>query len=149
MKHVERHHSLYSPAQLFDLVADVEQYPNFLPWIIAARVTRRENRTIWTDLTVGTGLFSKRFTTVALLNRPHRIEVNSYDQMFECFDQIWTFEPTAGGGTNVGYRVDLNLKSHILQTLMGALLADRAKTMMKAYMRRAQRLYGTFAAISR
>jgi coenzyme Q-binding protein COQ10 len=145
MKHIEQHHSRYAPAQLFDLVADVERYPDFLPWVIAARVTRRENRMIWTELTMGTGFMSKRFTTVALLDRPHRIEVNSYDRIFECFDQIWTFESTAEGGTIVEYRVDLNIKSHILQALIGAIFTERAKTMMKAYMRRAQRLYGTTA----
>jgi coenzyme Q-binding protein COQ10 len=142
MKHIEQHRSRYAPQQLFDLVADVERYPEFLPWVIAARIIRRENRTIWTDLTMGTIFLRKRFTTVALLDRPNRIEVNSYDPIFECYDQIWTFEPAATGGTTLAHRVDLNLKSHILQALIGASFAQHAKAMMKAYMRQADRLYG-------
>jgi coenzyme Q-binding protein COQ10 len=143
MRHIEQHHSLHAPPQLFDLVADVERYPDFLPWVISARVTRRENRTIWTDLTMGIRLFSKQFATVALLDRPHRIEVTSRDPMFECFDQIWTFESATTGGTTVEYRVHLQFKSQILQTLIGASFAERAKIMVKAFIRRAQRLYGT------
>ena len=97
MRHIEQHHSLYAPQQLFEIVADVERYPDFLPWIIAARVTRRENLTIRTNLTMGLKFFNKQFTTIALLDRPHRIEVDSYDPMFDCFDQIWTFEPVTTG----------------------------------------------------
>jgi coenzyme Q-binding protein COQ10 len=142
MKHIERHHSRHTPAQIFDLVVDVEQYPNFVPWVIAARVSRRQDRTMWTDLIMGTSLLRKQITTVASLDRPHRVEVNSYDPMFERFEQIWTFEPAAEGGTNVEYRVDVRFKSHILQALIGASFAERAGAMVKAYMRRAQRLYG-------
>ena len=143
MRHIEQHHSLYAPQQLFEIVADVERYPDFLPWIIAARVTRRENLTIRTNLTMGLKLFNKQFTTIALLDRPHRIEVNSYDPMFDCFDQIWTFEPVTTGGTRIEYRVHLQFKSHILQTLVGASFAERGRIMVKAFIRRAERLYGT------
>ena len=67
----------YTPAQLFDLVADVERYPEFMPWTITTRVRRRTNRVIWTDLTIGTGIIRKRFSTVATLDRPHRIAITS------------------------------------------------------------------------
>ena len=139
---VERHHSRHMPAQLFDLVVDVEQYPNFVPWVISAKVIRRQDKTMWTDLIMGIGFIRKQFTTVATLDRPHRTVINSYDPIFERFEQIWTFEPAAEGGTNVEYRVDLRIRSHILRALIGESFAERAKTMVKAYMRRAQRLYG-------
>ena len=98
MKHIERYHSRYAPAQLFDLVVDVDQYPSFLPWVITARVTARRDRMMWVAMTMGTSLLHKHFTTKAFLDRPHRVEINSYDPMFECFDQVWTFNPAAEGG---------------------------------------------------
>ncbi len=61
---------------------------------------------MWTNMTMGTGFIHKQFTTVASLDRPHRMEINSYDPIFERFEQIWTFEPAAEGGTNVEYRVE-------------------------------------------
>jgi coenzyme Q-binding protein COQ10 len=142
MKHLERHHSSYAPAQLFDLVADVERYPEFLPCVISARIFRRRDMTLWTNLTIGTSLLNKRFTTIALLERPHRIEITSRDPMFESFEQTWTFEPADQGGTDVTYDVDIKFKSRMLHALLGVTFTAQADVMVKAYMRRARRLYG-------
>jgi coenzyme Q-binding protein COQ10 len=141
MKHIERHHSKHKPGQIFDLVADVERYPEFLPWVLSARVVRRKDKTIWTDLTMGTTLLHKHFTTVAQLDRPHRIEISSHDPLFERFEMAWTFERDGDGGTDIEYQVDFRFKSHILQALIGASFAERTRTMVKAYVREAQRLY--------
>jgi coenzyme Q-binding protein COQ10 len=142
MKHIERHHSEYAPAQLFDLVANVERYPEFVPWVLSAKVFRHKDKTVWTTLTMGTSLLNKRFTTIAVLDRPGRIEVSSHDPIFERFDQLWTFEPTDKGGTDIEYHVDLKFGSPIFQALVGASFAERARSMVKGYVREAQRLYG-------
>jgi coenzyme Q-binding protein COQ10 len=141
MKHVERHHSKHKPGQIFDLVADVERYPEFLPWVLSARVYRRKSKTLWTELIMGTSLLHKRFTTVARLDRPHRIEISSHDPMFECFEQVWTFEADGEGGTDIEYQVDFRFKSHVLQALIGGSFAERSGRMVKAYVREARRLY--------
>src|SRR3974390_1746732 len=104
---IERRHLPYTPAQLFDLAADVARYPEFAPGISGARVYRRAEDKIWTEMLVGTGLLRKRFSTVAALERPHRIVVSSYDPIFERFGQQWAFAPAPQGGTDVEYRVDL------------------------------------------
>ncbi len=143
MKYVERIHSKHTPAQLFDLVADVEQYPNFVPWVISARVAGRKDSTMWTDMTMGTGFLRKQFTTVASLDRPRRMEIRSQDPIFEKFEQIWTFDPAAGGGTDVECQVELSVRSPILKVVVGVSVGESTKAMVKAYMRRAQRLYGT------
>jgi coenzyme Q-binding protein COQ10 len=137
-----RAHLLYTPEQVFDLVVDVEQYPKFLPWFISAKVSRRSEQTIWVDLTMGTRLFHKRFTTVAQLERPRRIFIDSRDPLFEHFEQNWTFEPAVSGGTDAEYRVDFKLRSRLLQILIESSLAERTVEMVAAYKRRAQELYG-------
>ena len=133
----------YSPEQVFDLVADVEQYPKFLPWVIAAKVFRRQDRTLWVDLTMGTRLLHKRFTTVAQLERPHRLSIDSPDPLFERFKQNWTFNPASGGGADVEYRVDFKFSSRLLQILIEASFAERTVEMVAAYKRRARELYGS------
>ena len=130
MKHIERHHSRYTPAQLFDLVADVERYPDFVPWVVAARSRPQGQHP------PGRNDHGKAFFTsvpATALDRPHRVNVNSHDPAFERFEHIWTFEPAAEGGTNVEYRV-ISLRSHILQALIGVSFAERSKTMVQAYM---------------
>jgi coenzyme Q-binding protein COQ10 len=143
MKHIERHHSRYTPAQLFDLVADIERYPDFLPWMIAARITGRKDQTMFVELTMGTFFLRKQFSTTALLQRPHRMQINSKDPMFERFEHIWTFDPAAAGGTDVEYRVDFEFRSRILQALAETSFAERTKTIMTAYMRWAEHNYGS------
>ena len=143
MKHIERHYSTQSPAQLFDLVADVERYPDFLPLVVSAKVFRKKENVVWTDLTMGTSLLQKQFTTIARLDRPRRIVVSSHDPAFERFEQVWTFSPSPKGGTDVEYQVELLLRSRVLQILIAAPFANQANTMVKAYIREARRLYGS------
>ena len=132
----------YTPDQLFDLVANVERYSEFVPWMIATRVRRRTDQAIWTDLTVGTGFLRKQFSTVARLDRPHRIAISSHDPMFARFEQRWTFDPLAESGTDIQYHVEFRFKSFLLQALMDVAFADRASAIVTAYIRRARRLYG-------
>ena len=138
----ERVHLKYTAAQLFDLVADVERYPEFLPWVIAARIYRRHEQTLWVDMTIAKGFIRKRFSTIALLDRPHRITINSHDPLFERFEQKWIFQSAVNGGTNIEYQVDFKFRSGLLQRLIGPSFSDRAAVMVKAFSLRARRLYG-------
>jgi coenzyme Q-binding protein COQ10 len=138
----QRQYLQYAAPQLFDLVADVERYPEFMPWVVGARVRHRRDPAIIVDMTIGLGPLRKRFSTVAVLRRPHRIDIHSDDALFARYEQCWTFEQTAAGGTNVECHVDVELRSRVLQTLMGASFDDRAVATMAAYTRRAHRLYG-------
>ena len=142
MSHIERVHLKYKPAQVFDLVADVERYPDFLPWVIEARIFRRHDQTVWVDQTMGTRLIRRSFVTVAKLDRPHSIEIGSHDPMFERFEQKWTFLAAHDGGTDLEYRVDFRFRSRLLQTLIGGSFVDRAREMTEAFRHRARRLYG-------
>ena len=140
--HVERLHLKYTATQLFDLVADVERYPEFLPWVIAARIRRREDRTVWVDMTIGTHFLNRELSTVALLERPHRIDISSHDPLLDRFEQTWNFESAAEGGTNLEYHVDFGLPSGPLQALIGTSFMDRAAMMVEAFRHRARLLYG-------
>jgi coenzyme Q-binding protein COQ10 len=139
--YAERQHLPYAAPQLFDLVANVERYPEFMPWVTEALIRHRRDRTIAVEMTVGVGPLRKRFSTIATLDPPHRIDIASYDSTFDRFEQRWTFEPVVGGGTNVAYHVVFEFRSRMLQTLMGASFSDQAMATMSAFKRRAHRLY--------
>jgi coenzyme Q-binding protein COQ10 len=137
-----RVHLGYTASQLFDLVADIEKFPAFVPWVVSAKIIRRKDRTIWTDMTMGTSFLRKRFTTVALLDRPHRIDISCNDPMFESFEQRWKFEPAINGGTSVEYQLDFGLRSRVLQTVIGPSIGERTIVTVNAFKRRAEDLYG-------
>ena len=142
MVYTQRQHLKYTAPQLFDLVADVGRYPEFLPWVIEARVRRRIDHTVLVDMTMGVGALRRRFSTVAVLHRPHRIDISSGDPLFRRFEQRWTFEPAVEGGTDVEYRVDFQFRSRRLQLLIAASLAERVRLGMVAFERQARRVYG-------
>ena len=137
-----RVHLDYTATQLFDLVADVEKFPAFVPWVVSAKIIRRKDRTIWTDMTMGTSFLCKRFTTVALLDRPHQIDISCHDPMFDRFEQRWKFEAATKGGTNVEYQLDFRLRSSVMQTVIGPSLGERTIATVSAFKRRAEDLYG-------
>lgn len=140
--YTERQHLPYTAPQLFELAVDVERFPEFLPWVIEARVRHRTDNIMLVDMTIAAGPLRQRFSTAAVLHRPHRIDISSDDPLFDRFEQRWVFEPAANGGTNVEYHVDFKFRSRVLQMLVGKSFARRAIATMSAFDREANRLYG-------
>ena len=138
----ERRHLPYTPQQLFDLVADVERYPDFLPWMVAAHIRRREGDTMWVDMVIGTTLLRRELHSRAELERPTRITISSHDALFDRYEQSWRFKPAEDGGTIVEHCVDFEFHSSVLQAMMGPLLEEVATTMVGAFKRRARQAYG-------
>lgn len=139
---VQRQLLPYSVEQMFDLVADVGRYPEFLPWVTDARVRRQGARTLLVSMTVASGPLRKRFTTLAVLDRPNRIDVGSTDPLFTRFRQRWTFERAGECSTLVEYALDFKFRSSLLQMLVGAAFGRQVTATMAAFTRRAKELYG-------
>jgi coenzyme Q-binding protein COQ10 len=138
----ERHHFPYTPEQLFDLVADVESYSDFVPGVLAAHIRRRDGGTLWVDMTVGNRLMRRRFVSTAVLRRPHHIDIVSSDPLFEGFKQVWTFQPAKPHGTSLTYRIEFRFRSRLLQAVMGAVFGNAASDIVHAFRRRARQVYG-------
>ena len=137
-----RQHLRYTATQLFDLVADVERYPEFMSWVVESRIRARYDQAILVDMTIATGPLRKRFISTGVLHRPHQINISSHDPMFDRFEQRWTFEPASEGDTEVEFHVDFKFRSRVLQMLMAAAFAGRAAATMSAFKHQARRLYG-------
>ncbi len=145
--HRERRELPYSQTQLFDLVADVEKYPEFIAWFVAVRIRHRDGNRLEVDQVVRFKALRARFTTQATLDPPHGIAITCSDAPFKNFDQRWAFAPGSGGGTLVDYESTLELRSSVLQHAMLALFDETqiAKATIDAFARRAQQIYGTRA----
>lgn len=144
--HAERRHLPYSQKQLFDLVADVGRYPEFLPWCVASRVKNRTGDVLMADLVIGFKMVRERFTSRVTLHAPDRIDVTYTEGPFKYLNNHWIFEPAADGGTVIDFYVDFEFRSKVLQTLIGALFNEAVGLMVAAFEKRARQLYG--AAIS-
>lgn len=142
--HNERRQLPYLPTQLFDLVADVEKYPEFIEWFVAVRIRRRDGDVLEVDQIVRFKGMRARFMTRAVLDRPREIAIASSDPPFRRFDQRWTFRPLGATATDVAYESSLELRSPLLQHAMQALFDERqvATATVDAFARRARRIYG-------
>ena len=112
--HAEQRVLPYTPEQLFALVADVERYPEFLPWCVGARVRETPPDLIVADLIIGFRMFRERFTSRVKLDPPHRIDVAYTEGPFKYLNNHWIFERVPGG-CRIDFFVDFEFKSKILQ----------------------------------
>ena len=142
---VERRYSAYTTEQLFDLVADVEKYPEFLPWVLAATIQRRERLAVWTRMVMGIGPLQQAFTTRAVFDRPRSIEVECGERPFKRFALRWHFARDAAGGTIVGCSYEVRLRSTLLDLIARAIVDAQVRAVIGAFERRAGRIYAAGA----
>jgi coenzyme Q-binding protein COQ10 len=142
--HAERRLLAYLPEQLFDLVADVGKYPQFLPWCVSARVRSRTEALLLADLTVGFGPFRETFGSRVELDAPKRIKVTYQRGPFRYLNNHWDFIADPKGCV-VDFFVDFEFRSRILQAAVGVVFHEATKRMVNAFERRARQVYGPTA----
>jgi len=140
--HAEMRRLPHTPEQMFDLVADVARYPEFLPWCMATRIRRREGDTLVADMVVGFKMFREKFTSRVTLTHRDRIDVLYEDGPFKYLNNHWVFERTEDGGCEIDFYVDFEFRSRILQKAIGAVFNEAVQRMVTAFEKRAQDLYG-------
>jgi coenzyme Q-binding protein COQ10 len=140
--HAEQRLLPYTAEQLFDLVADIERYPEFLPWCLGARIRERNPTHIVADLLIGFKMVRERFTSRVTLDRPRRIDVAYTDGPFRYLNNHWEFVPQASGGCLIDFYVDFEFRSRMLQKIIGMLFNEAVKRMVGAFESRARHLYG-------
>lgn len=141
----------YSATQMYDLVADVAKYPEFIPWTIATRVRRVEQAgeghdVMHADMVVGFKMFREKFLSrVDLYEGEGRIDTAYIDGPFKHLISNWRFEDTPSG-SNVHFHVDFEFKNRLLQGAAGVFFMDAMKRIVRAYEARADELYGADSA---
>ncbi len=142
----------YSAQQMYDLVADVARYPQFLPWCAAARV--RSTRPIEgggevmeADLVISFRVFRERFgSRVTLWPAELRLDTEYLDGPFRHMVSNWAFRDLDAGGCEVKFHVDFEFRNAILQSVIGVVFNDAMQRIVRAFERRAAELYGTSGA---
>ena len=143
-RHAEIRHSPHTPQQLYALVLDIERYPEFIPWVRAARVLERQDDHFIGELVVSFSGFTERYSSKVMPNAgAMQIDVALVRGPFTTLSNHWKFEPAAQGGTNIHFDVAFEFKSKLLDKLMGAIFARACDKMGEAFVKRADALYGT------
>ena len=141
-KHSETRHLPYTPEQMFDLVADVGRYAEFLPWVVAVRVRADSETEMTADLIVGFMALREKFTSKVTKERPTYVHVDYLEGPLAYLHNDWTFRPDGEGGCFVDFNVDFAFRSRIFEALAGQMFGLALRKMIGAFEERAAKLYG-------
>ena len=139
--HAERRKMPYSPAQMFDLVAAVDLYPEFLPWCLASRITKREGNVFFADLIIGYKMVREKFGSRVTALRPDHIHVEYLSGPMKYLSNHWRFLPEPDGGCTIDFYVEFEFKNSVLQKLIALFFEEAVKRMVGAFESRAKALY--------
>lgn len=140
--HSEKRILPYTPEQLFELVADVERYPEFLPWCKACRVLRRDESSLTADLIIGYKIFSEKFRSEVKLDRPRLIDVRYLSGPLSHLRNQWEFQPSGRDACELSFEVEFDFQSSLLGAAMDMFFDKALMKMVAAFEARAAALYG-------
>ena len=146
--HTETRVLPYTAQQMYDLVADVESYPQFLPWNTAARIRSRApgpggSEVIEADLVISFKVFRERFgSRVTLFPAEKRIDTRYLDGPFTHLHSEWKFADHAQGGCEVRFFVDFEFRNAILRRVIGVVFGEAMSRIVRAFEDRARKLHG-------
>jgi coenzyme Q-binding protein COQ10 len=140
-RHEEQKTLAYAADELFSVVADVKDYPSFVPWCAGAHIRREDPQEIIAELEIGFGPFRESFTSQVTLDRPRQVLVRAVEGgPLERLTNTWTFTP-AGDSTHVGLVVDFQFKSRLLDHVANTMFDEAATRMMGAFESRVHLLH--------
>lgn len=134
---------VWSAEQMFDLVADVKRYPEFLPWVVATRIQSDSEKVMVADMMVGFSALREKFTSRVSKERPGRIAVEYLDGPLKHLSNTWDFAVAEDGGCVIDFCVDFTFRSSIFEALAGQYLDRAFRKMVNAFETRAEKLYGS------
>ncbi len=140
--HAEKRTLPYSCEQLFDLVAGVEKYPEFLPWCKASRITKRDGKVLYADLIIGYKMIQEKFSSRVTLDRPKHIHVEYLSGPMKYLSNHWDFVDNGNGTTTIDFFVEFEFRNPLLRRLMGVFFNEIVRRMVSAFEGRAKALYG-------
>jgi coenzyme Q-binding protein COQ10 len=145
-RHTETRTICYSPEQMFDLVADVKSYADFLPWVAAVRVRSDSETLMVADLVVGFRSIKETFASRVEKHRPTDIKTDYIEGPLKYLVNSWKFKPDGKGGTEIDFCVDFAFRNRIFEALAGQMFDRALRRMIGAFEERAHQLYGDCAS---
>lgn len=128
---------------MFDLVADIRSYPEFLPWVAAVRVREQGDTYMVADMSVGFRSLRETFTSRVQLDRPNHIDVDYVSGPLKHLRNDWHFDAAENGHTLLRFAVDFEFRSRIFEKLAGAFFHEAFKRMVASFEGRARKIYGS------
>lgn len=131
----------YSPEKMYNLVNQIDAYPQFLPWCGGARILSQDEDTIKASITVAGGGFSRTFSTLNRLKRDKMIEIQLLDGPFKYLEGFWLFEVLPSGGCLITVALEFEFSGRLLDFAFSPFFHQAVNSMVDAFCRRAELIY--------
>ena len=132
----------YSAEKMFDLVADVGRYGDFLPWVVATRVRSDDGHAMVANMLVGFKAIREKFTSRVTKDRPHEIRVHYVDGPLRDLDNVWHFRAVNDHACEIDFSVEFTFRNALFEKLAGQYFDRAFRKMVTAFEERAADLYG-------
>ena len=133
----------YTPTQVYDLVADVERYPEFLPWCGGAEVEAGAEGVLRAAVLIDYHGIKQSFKTENRSSPPRLIEIRLVSGPFRQLDGTWRFTALTAQACRIDFHLHYEFSNRLLEKLVGPVFKHIANTLVDAFLRRAEQLYGT------
>lgn len=131
-----------TPAQMFDLVDRVEEYPQFLPWCGGVDLHERSDTTTVATLHINYHGLRAHFSTANAKEAPTRMDMSLRDGPFRQMDGQWRFMPLGDAACKIGFRLHYEFSNRLLEAALGPVFNHIANTFVDSFVKRAERVYG-------
>ncbi|MGH1398664.1 MAG: type II toxin-antitoxin system RatA family toxin [Alphaproteobacteria bacterium] len=146
LTHIEQKTLPYTPQQMFDLVAGVDRYREFLPWCVASRINKRESSAVfYADLVVGYKMIRERFSSKVVVEEPNSIHIEYLHGPLKHLKNHWRFTDAGNGSCLIDFSVEFEFKNKALQGLAQMFFKEVIHRMVDAFESRARDVYGVKA----
>lgn len=132
----------YTPAEMFALVADIERYPQFVPWVAAVDVLERQPDHIVARIHMERSGLSEKFTTRNVLSPPSRMQLHLVEGPFKSLEGLWTFEDIAGRGTRIALSMEFEFTNPLFSILLSRTFEKSCGQLVDAFVERARDIHG-------
>jgi len=134
---------LHSPDQIFDLVNDIEAYPQFLPWCKSSEIITKTSDKVTASLTISKAGLNHNFTTENFNIRGESIKIKLVDGPFNHLEGFWQFKPIGNNdGTKIQLDMDFEITNRVLAAALGPVFTQISGSLVDAFCKRAQEIYG-------
>lgn len=132
----------YSDKNIFDLICDIEKYPEFLPWCKNSNIYNKKDNEFYSDITVGFNLVNETFTSKVIVDYPQRVISTATSGPFQTMINKWSIKPLGKKKCHVSLKIEYEFKSIILKNLIGKFFEQATEKMITAFEKRAKYIYG-------
>lgn len=132
----------YAAHQMFDLVENVEAYPEFLPWCAGSRVINRSDDIVEAELLIAKGGFKKSFATRNCLDRGGRITIALLNGPFNYLQGRWDFIPLREDASKISLDLEFEMSGLLANIAFGTVFNQICNTMVGSFTQRAKQVYG-------